>query len=108
MFVKHTLETRKYLSDVRKNKYNGEDNNFYGKIHSEETKKEIGIISRIRGKYLYTLINPLGEIFSDIIDLRTFCENNNLKINEIRETTYINKNKSYNGWFIKRRLKDAN
>jgi len=38
---KHTEETKQKLSEIRKNKYTGEDNPFFGKQHTEETKEKI-------------------------------------------------------------------
>ena len=36
---KHTEETKKYLSILKKKQYIGHNNPFYGKKHTEETKK---------------------------------------------------------------------
>jgi len=41
---KHTEETKKILSEGRKGKYNGKDNPFYGRKHSLKTKKRISEI----------------------------------------------------------------
>lgn len=38
---KHSEETKKYLSELRKIQYKGETNPFYGKHHSEETKQSL-------------------------------------------------------------------
>jgi len=43
----HTLEVRKFISEINKIKMKGEGNPFYGKKHTKETKKKISSI-RIR------------------------------------------------------------
>lgn len=52
---KHSDETKKKISDSRKDKYFGENNHFYGKHHTEEARKKIsekamGRVSPMKGK----------------------------------------------------------
>lgn len=49
-------ETRKKMSETRKGKYNGENASFYGKHHSEETKREHSL--RMKAKYSNNEIQP--------------------------------------------------
>ena len=46
----HTEETKKKLSEANKGKQLGKDNPFYGKTHSEESKKRIGAINKVKMK----------------------------------------------------------
>lgn len=47
----HSEETKRFLSEMRIGKYNGEDNGFYGKHHSEESKRKM---SNARKKRIIT------------------------------------------------------
>ena len=38
---KHREESKQKMSEIRKNKNTGENNSFFGKHHSEETKQKI-------------------------------------------------------------------
>jgi group I intron endonuclease len=69
-------ETKKKISESRVGKYTGEDNPFYGKHHTEETKqkavktkKELGILSPVRGINLKT--NDVVE-FESLADASRF------------------------------------
>lgn len=50
MGFKHSEETKKQLSDLRKGKYSKEDNPFYGKSHTSENIKLLSEIAKARPK----------------------------------------------------------
>jgi len=66
---KHTEEHKKYISEVMKNqnKFFGEDNHFYGKKHTDDAKRKMS--EKRKGKKLTDehkkKINPKGRVLSD-------------------------------------------
>jgi len=54
--------------------------------------------------YVYELTNPEGKIFKNILNLRLFCESQNIKYNSVRGSIDKNINK-YKGWKLKKNKK---
>jgi group I intron endonuclease len=72
---KHTEETKKQLSELNR----GSNNYFYGKTHTKEAKQKM---SSFHNKLL-RLLSPSGEIVEEITTIRKFCEKYNLDRKEI-------------------------
>ena len=128
----HTEKTKRKMSEKKKGwkpslewinkkkeKQTGKTNSFYGKHHTEETitklksykrtdetKEKIKIArakqnmkGKANGKYIYE-ITYQNNVIKNIKCLKTFCLKNNLVYHKAKY--YINKNKLYNGYEIKR------
>lgn len=101
---KHSDETKKYFSKIRRGTRLGNENSFYGKNHSKESKKLIGDSSKLRTKYIYFFKSPSGEIFNEILNLQDFCDRFNWKQNNLKFKN--NEWTRYKGWKIKRVQKE--
>lgn len=59
-----SIETRKKMSEARKGKIDGENNPFFGKKHSEESRKKIGKREYKKGAENYKRLIGIGKQFS--------------------------------------------
>ena len=100
--------------------YNGKNNPFYGKTHSEETKQKISEANKskytgdknpakrkdvrkkisIKKSKTYKIINPNGKIILYKGSLKTFCEENNLVVQLLRNVAK-GRRQEYKGWKCK-------
>lgn len=92
--VKHTLETRKKISES----VSGKKNPMYGKKQSDETKMKIS--SKIKGRYnggdnpnscRWKLTDPIGTEYIISGTLKQFCIDHNLKYATVRKSYEINR-----------------
>ena len=89
------------LSQIKKNKTCGEDNHFYGKQHSGDSKRKM---SNSSCKFIWEIENKNYEIFF-VENLKEYCKNNNLSY-DCLYNTFIKKQKLHKGLkIINRRLK---
>jgi hypothetical protein len=80
---------------------NGENNSFYNKKHTDESKK---LIRDSKCKYVYTFISPEGKTFEDI-NAKQFCIDHNLSERYVYKV--INgKQNNHKGWKATRILKN--
>jgi group I intron endonuclease len=101
---KHSNKTKKYLSSIRKGTRLGEKNTFYGKTHAENSKKLIGASSKQRTKYIYFFISPDGKEYNNIVHLQDFCNQFNWTQNNLK---FVNNMwTKYKGWQIKKVYKE--
>lgn len=70
-------ETKRKLSKSKMGKYVGKNNPFYGKHHTNKTRKIISDVSNNRKKKTYYFLSPNKIIFK-IIGLKNFCKEFNL------------------------------
>jgi group I intron endonuclease len=68
----HTDETKKKISENRKGKTAGEAHPFYGKHHTDETKNKISENRKGKGGRKVRCINT-GEIFNSLGDAARWC-----------------------------------
>ena len=68
----HSDETKKKISKNRKGKCVGENHPFYGKKHSEEELKKMSENRRGKGGRKVRCINT-GEIFNTLMDAARWC-----------------------------------
>lgn len=68
----HSNETKKKISDSRKGKYVGESHPFYGKHHSDESKAKISNSRKNKGGKKVRCINT-GQIFDTMMDAARWC-----------------------------------
>ena len=92
--------------------HKGENNHFYGKSHSQETKDKISKantgksfseerkqnISSFHNKLL-RLLSPSGEIVEEITTIRKFCEKYNLNRKEISKVIK-GELQQFKGWSV--------
>jgi hypothetical protein len=99
----HKLKISKSHKEYWKNggrNINGENNSFYNKNHSDESKK---LIRDSRCNYTYTFISPEGKIF-ETINAKQFCINHNLSERYVYKVANGKKN-NYKGWKVTRKLR---
>lgn len=116
---KRTEEEKQKMSKSRKGLLTGEKhplfgktgalNPMFGKKHSEESKQKMsdnkkGLNSGLQHQYariydlsLNPLVSPIGEKFSKIECLSSFCKEQNLHTTHLRNV-FKGKNKSHKGW----------
>jgi hypothetical protein len=81
--------TRNRMSDAKKGKCFGKKNNFYGKVHSEEQKKQWSLMASERkgeknpNAKTWQIQFPDGNIYY-IKSLKTFCDNLNVSVKHMR------------------------
>ena len=68
----HTEETKKKISDARKGKTQGENHPFYGKHHTQETLNKISQNRQSKGGKKVKCLNT-GEIFDTMMDAARWC-----------------------------------
>lgn len=68
----HTEETKKIISEKRKNKYSGNNHPFYGKHHNAESLELISKNRKSKGGKRVRCINT-GEIFETMMDAARWC-----------------------------------
>ena len=98
---KHSDETKKIISEKNKERV-GEKNPFYGKKHSDETKEKIAKTLKGKPKKIYYIydINDIFIKFDTSLNLLSFFKIN--KPNDI--SRFCDKNKLYKGYYIKSKL----
>jgi hypothetical protein len=97
----HKLKISKSHKEYWKNggrDVTGENNSFYNKKHTNETKK---LLKDLRCKHLYTFISPDGEIFKTI-NAKQFCIDYKLTEKCVYKVA-AGKKPSHKGWKISRR-----
>ena len=98
---KHSVITKKKMSEIKKVKYIGENNPFYGKSHSDETKKKLSDETKDKLKKKIIMIDDDNNIYKEFLlesEINSFL---NVKkyYNALRY--HINKNRKYRGYFWK-------
>lgn len=93
--IKHLWETGVYAN----RKSNSEV------TQSEEYKNKISIAARPNGWKDIVLISPEGNVYNNIINLKTFCKENKLHYRAMRNTIVLSpridkKPRTYRGWKI--------
>ena len=68
----HTEETKKKISNSRKGKNVGENHHFYGKHHSEDSLEKIAQNRKSKGGKKIMCLNT-GEIFNCMMDAARWC-----------------------------------
>lgn len=68
----HTEESKRKISESRKGQYNGEKHPFYGKHHSDESKQAISKKRQGKGGKKIRCVNT-GEIFDCMMDAARWC-----------------------------------
>jgi hypothetical protein len=101
----HTEETKKKISLSNKGKYTGQDNPMYGKIHTEETKNKMSLkaknISRDKNLCLYEFLSPTGETIIEYTTIIDFAFKYNLRADCLGKII-LGKRKSHKGWSAKK------
>lgn len=94
----HSEETKNKMSKIKQGKYIGGKNPFYGKYHSDESKEKISKSLKEKPKKIYYVYDNKKLITYDTsINLLFFF---NLKtVNNI--CRYCDKNKKFKGYYIK-------
>jgi len=97
----HKLKISKSHKEYWKNggrNTNGENNSFYNKKHTNQSKK---LITDSKCKYVYTFISPEGEIF-ETINAKQFCIDYNLSCRYIYRVVN-GRQDNHKGWKATRR-----
>ena len=68
----HSDETKKKISDSLKGKYQGEKHPFYGKHHSKESLQKISNSRKSKGGKKIICLNT-GEVFPTMMDAARWC-----------------------------------
>jgi group I intron endonuclease len=68
----HSDETKKKISDSLKGKYKGEKHPFYGKHHSKESLQKISNSRKSKGGKKIICLNT-GEVFPTMMDAARWC-----------------------------------
>ncbi len=68
----HSDETKKKISDSLKGKYQGEKHPFYGKHHSKESLQKISNNRKSKGGKKIICLNT-GEVFPTMMDAARWC-----------------------------------
>ena len=68
----HSDETKKKISDSLKGKYQGEKHPFYGKRHSKESLQKISNSRKSKGGKKIICLNT-GEVFPTMMDAARWC-----------------------------------
>ena len=96
---KHSEETKEKMSENKKGKYEGELNPFYGKNHSEETKEKLSHLTKNKLKKTIFMMDDLGNIVKEFNFKDEIDEFLCVKdyMNSLRY--FLNKNKKHKGHF---------
>lgn len=100
----HSEELKSKWRNSRKGTRLNKDNTFYGKSHTQKSKQLIGQSSKLRTKYIYFFVSPIGECFNNILNLQDFCNTQGWRQNNLK---FINNQTKYKNWFIQRIDKES-
>lgn len=96
--IKRTDAQNKHQSNVMKGRYDGKNNPFHGKSHSQKSKDKISQANRgckpHTTKY-WKVVLPSGDVV-ETMERVQFCKDNNLNYNSVRTAT--NQNRTYKNY----------
>jgi len=101
---KHTEETKKKIGEKNKEHMMGEKNPFYGKKHNDETKKILSIYVNDKLKKKIYMIDDNGSIIKEFTKPTELTIYLNVKYYNNVLRYYLNKNIKYKGYYWKRDL----